>query len=109
MLKELYIKSQNYNDIVETIYFGGGTPSFLETEEINCLTEAVFNNFKTAFSFMTMVALKAEQIDHHPEWSNVYNKVTITLTTHDLDGLSDKDTELGKFIDDCFDQIGNKK
>ena len=43
MLKELYIKSQNYNDIVETIYFGGGTPSFLETEEINCLTEAVFN------------------------------------------------------------------
>ena len=48
MLKELYIKSQNYNDIVETIYFGGGTPSFLETEEINCLTEAVFNNFKTA-------------------------------------------------------------
>ena len=68
-----------------------------------------YNNFKTAFSFMTMVALKAEQIDHHPEWSNVYNKVTITLTTHDLDGLSDKDTELGKFIDDCFDQIGNKK
>ena len=69
----------------------------------------VFDNFKISFSFMTMVALKAEQIDHHPEWSNVYNKVTITLTTHDLDGLSDKDTELGKFIDDCFDQIGNKK
>ena len=68
----------------------------------------VFNNFKTAFSFMTMVALKAEQIDHHPEWSNVYNKVTIILTTHDLDGISDKDTELGKFIDDCYNEIGNK-
>ena len=68
-----------------------------------------FNNFKMAFSFMTMVALKAEQIDHHPEWNNVYNKVTITLTTHDLGGLSDKDTELGKFIDDCYIQIGNKK
>ena len=68
----------------------------------------VFDNFKIAFSFMTMVALKAEQIDHHPEWSNVYNKVTIILTTHDLDGLSDKDLELGKFIDNCYNQIGKK-
>ena len=68
-----------------------------------------FNNFKIAFSFMTMVALKAEQIDHHPEWNNVYNKVTIVLTTHDLNGLSDKDMELGKFIEDCYTQMGNKK
>ena len=84
--------------------------NWIETsDDREALTQTfVFNNFKTAFSFMTMVALKAEQIDHHPEWSNVYNKVTIILTTHDLDGISDKDTELGKFIDDCYNQIGNK-
>ena len=55
---------------------------------------------------MTMVALKAEQINHHPEWSNVYNTVNITLTTHDFNGLSDKDVELGKFIDDCYTKLG---
>jgi len=66
-----------------------------------------FNNFKTAFSFMTMVALKAEQIDHHPEWSNVYNNVSIILTTHDVKGLSEKDIELGEFIDECFNKVGN--
>ena len=84
--------------------------NWIETsDDREALTQTfVFNNFKTAFSFMTMVALKAEQIDHHPEWSNVYNKVTIILTTHDLGGISDKDTELGKFIDDCYNQIGNK-
>ena len=84
--------------------------NWIETsDDREALTQTfVFSNFKTAFSFMTMVALKAEQIDHHPEWSNVYNKVTIILTTHDLDGISDKDTELGKFIDDCYNEIGNK-
>ena len=56
---------------------------------------------------MTMVALKAEQMNHHPEWQNVYNKVIITLTTHDVNGLSEKDVELGKFIDDCYDQMSN--
>ena len=61
-----------------------------------------FKNFKQAFSFMTIVALKAEQMNHHPEWSNVYNSVTINLTTHDVDGLSDLDIILGKFIDESF-------
>jgi 4a-hydroxytetrahydrobiopterin dehydratase len=45
------------------------------------------------------VALAAEKADHHPEWSNVYNKVEITLSTHDAGGLSDKDVALAKFID----------
>ena len=67
-----------------------------------------FNNFKTTFSFMTMVAMKAEQINHHPEWSNVYNQVTIILTTHDLNGLSNKDLELGQFIDDCYKKFSEK-
>ncbi len=68
----------------------------------------MFSNFKEAVSFMTMVALKAEQINHHPEWSNVYNRVNITITTHDLEGLSDNDVELGKFIDKTYRIFTNK-
>ncbi|XP_022532066.1 pterin-4-alpha-carbinolamine dehydratase 2 isoform X2 [Astyanax mexicanus] len=52
-----------------------------------------------AFGFMSRVALQAEKINHHPEWFNVYNKVQITLTTHDCGGLSKKDVRLAKFID----------
>ena len=66
-----------------------------------------FSNFKTAFSFMTLVAIESEKIDHHPEWENVYNKLKITLTTHDLGGLSDKDIQLGKFIDENYQKFYN--
>ena len=66
--------------------------------------EFQFSDFKSAFSFMTSIALKAEEIGHHPEWSNVYNKVTITLTTHDIQGLSDKDVILGQFIDNQYEK-----
>ncbi|MEM8551047.1 MAG: 4a-hydroxytetrahydrobiopterin dehydratase [Pseudomonadota bacterium] len=58
-----------------------------------------FANFMEAFAFMTQVALAAEKADHHPEWSNVYNKVNIRLTTHDAGGLTMKDIELAKAID----------
>ena len=58
-----------------------------------------FTDFKTAFAFMTGAALKAEQMDHHPEWFNVYNKVEVTLTTHDADGVAQKDLELAGFMD----------
>lgn len=58
-----------------------------------------FKNFKRTFAFMTGVAMKAEQMCHHPEWFNVYNRVEITLTTHDCDGLSEKDITLAKFAD----------
>ena len=64
--------------------------------------EFKFSDFKSAFSFMTTVALKAEELGHHPEWFNVYNKVSITLTTHDVKGLSEKDIKLGKYIDDQY-------
>ncbi len=58
-----------------------------------------FHDFSEAFAFMARVALLAEKQDHHPEWSNVYNKVHITLTTHDADGLSQRDVKMAKAID----------
>ncbi|XP_058059484.1 pterin-4-alpha-carbinolamine dehydratase-like [Anopheles bellator] len=58
-----------------------------------------FKNFNQAFAFMTGVALKAEKMDHHPEWFNVYNKVDVTLATHDCNGLSTRDVELATFMD----------
>jgi 4a-hydroxytetrahydrobiopterin dehydratase len=58
-----------------------------------------FTNFVEAFGFMSKVALLAERADHHPEWSNVYNRVHITLTTHDAGGLSQRDIDLAKAID----------
>jgi 4a-hydroxytetrahydrobiopterin dehydratase len=58
-----------------------------------------FKDFNEAFAFMTRVALKAEKMDHHPEWFNVYNKVDITLSSHDVNGLSDRDIRLARFID----------
>ena len=58
-----------------------------------------FADFSEAFGFMTRVALQAEKADHHPEWSNVYNRVAITLTTHDAGGLSSRDVAMAKAID----------
>ena len=58
-----------------------------------------FADFNQAWGFMTRVALAADKADHHPEWSNVYNRVEIVLSTHDAGGLSAKDVELAKFID----------
>jgi 4a-hydroxytetrahydrobiopterin dehydratase len=59
----------------------------------------VFADFVTAFGFMSSVALIAERMSHHPEWSNVYNKVDIALVTHDVDGISEKDFELARSIE----------
>ena len=58
-----------------------------------------FRDFVEAFGFMGRVALLAEKADHHPEWSNVYNRVEILLTTHDADGLSARDVALARAID----------
>ncbi len=58
-----------------------------------------FRDFSEAFGFMARVALLAEAADHHPEWSNVYNRVSITLNTHSAGGLTEKDVALAKAID----------
>jgi 4a-hydroxytetrahydrobiopterin dehydratase len=58
-----------------------------------------FHDFVSAFAFMTQVALHAEKLDHHPDWTNVYNKVSITLHTHDAGGLTDLDFRLARLID----------
>lgn len=59
----------------------------------------LFGDFSEAFAFMARVALLAEKADHHPEWSNVYNRVDILLTTHDADGLSQRDIDMARAID----------
>ena len=58
-----------------------------------------FADFNAAFAFMTRVALVAEKMDHHPEWSNVWNRVDVTLTTHDAGGLTDRDIALAEAMD----------
>jgi len=58
-----------------------------------------FKTFKQAFGFMTQCAMRAEQLNHHPEWFNVYNKVKVVLATHDADGLTELDFKLAAFMD----------
>jgi len=59
----------------------------------------VFADFNAAFGFMTRVALMADKMDHHPEWSNVYNRVEVTLTTHDAEGVTGLDLSLAQFME----------
>ncbi|MFM8700697.1 MAG: 4a-hydroxytetrahydrobiopterin dehydratase [Hyphomicrobiales bacterium] len=63
----------------------------------------LFKDFNSAFGFMTRVAMMAEKLDHHPEWSNVYRTVDVTLTTHDAGGLTDLDIQLAEAMDQIAD------
>ncbi len=63
-----------------------------------------FPDFKHAFAFMTEVAAEADRSDHHPDWSNVYNKVSVLLTTHDAGGVTEKDVALAKFVDQAAER-----
>ncbi|XP_061746067.1 pterin-4-alpha-carbinolamine dehydratase 2-like [Nerophis ophidion] len=76
------------------------TTGWMEVEDRDAIfKELHFKNFNQAFGFMSRVALQAEKLNHHPEWFNAYNKVQITLTTHDCGGLSKRDIKMAKFID----------
>ena len=75
-------------------------PRWKEIDRRDAITRTfTFMNFSAAFAFMTRVALRAEQMDHHPEWFNVYNRVKVTLATHDASGVTQKDIDLAMFID----------
>ena len=63
-----------------------------------------FGTFREAWGFMSQVALLAEKMDHHPEWFNVYNRVEIVLSTHDVEGLSERDVKLAHAIDEIAPQ-----
>jgi 4a-hydroxytetrahydrobiopterin dehydratase len=63
-----------------------------------------FKDFKSAFAFMTQCALHAEAMNHHPEWFNVWNRVDVTLSTHDAGGLTQHDIELARAMDRCAAQ-----
>lgn len=63
----------------------------------------VFDDFIEAFSFMTSVAIIAEKQNHHPNWENVYNQVIVNLSTHDADGITEKDFKLAQKMDQLFD------
>ena len=74
-------------------------PAWTLREDGKAITRTFkFEDFNAAFGFMTRVALYADKHDHHPEWSNVYNTVNITLTTHDADGLSARDGAMARAI-----------
>ena len=77
-----------------------GLPEWDYDEARDAITRSiVFADFVEAFGFMTQVALIAEKADHHPEWTNVYNRVAVLLTTHDAGGLSGRDIEMAEAID----------
>ena len=65
----------------------------------------LFADFAAAFAFMTQLALIAEKRNHHPEWSNIYNRVEISLTTHDVGGLSQRDIDLARHADAMFERF----
>ena len=81
----------------------GALPDWTLSNNGEAITrQFVLRDFMQAFAFMTQIAIAAEKYNHHPEWSNVYNRVTITWTTHDVDGLSSNDIDMAQRCDQAF-------
>jgi 4a-hydroxytetrahydrobiopterin dehydratase len=77
-----------------------GLDGWSDTEDRDAIQKTfTFKSFNQAFSFMTRVAMEAEKANHHPEWFNVYNRVDVTLRTHDADGITEKDIKLAQFME----------
>lgn len=76
----------------------------LSDDELSVSASLKFANFVEAWGFMTEIAIAAEAFNHHPEWSNVWNRVDITLTTHDAGGLTEKDIALARAIEAALDR-----
>ncbi len=75
-------------------------PGWAEVDGRDAISKTfTFEDFNQAFGFMSRVALKAEAMNHHPEWFNVWNRVEVTLSTHDAGGLTELDIELARFMD----------
>ncbi|MBC7488747.1 MAG: 4a-hydroxytetrahydrobiopterin dehydratase [Glaciimonas sp.] len=75
-------------------------PSWAVVDGRDAIQKAfLFADFNAAFGFMMQVALLAEKLDHHPEWSNVYNRVVVLLTTHEIHGVTELDMRLAQFMD----------
>ena len=84
---------------MERAHLGTTVPGWAPALDRDALRrEFKFENFSEAWGFMTRVALEAEKLDHHPDWSNVWNVVRIELATHDVGGLSDNDIRLAQAI-----------
>ncbi len=86
---------------LEPLLSAAGGWSMAEGGRDAIVKKYAFGDFNEAFGFMTRVALKADKMDHHPEWFNVYNRVEVTLATHDCGGLSMRDVTLANFMDEC--------
>ena len=85
LIKKINLLSENW--VLEDIYLKGSY---------------TFNDFDNAFTFMKEIAVKCEEMNHHPKWTNVYNKIDIELYTHDSGGITEKDFELSSFMDATF-------
>jgi 4a-hydroxytetrahydrobiopterin dehydratase len=95
VVSQMKYKKLSENELDETIRAMNGW----ELEDGKLKKSFRFSNFVEAFGFMTRIALEAEKMNHHPDWSNVYNTVTIKLSTHDAGGITDYDIKLAKVID----------
>ena len=95
-MAELIEKDQLENELNKLSYKWSISDKFL-------ISNYEFKNFNDALSFMNKVGVKCEEMDHHPKWTNVYNRLEIELFTHDKDGLTMKDFDLASYMDQEFE------